>query len=251
MHRYRGPTASASASRATPSTRCQKCLKLGHYTFECKSATQERPYISRPSRTQQLFNPKLQPKLQETALPDQVSLVNKKGVADSILKRKEEEREGRSRKRGRNGSGSPPAGSRRSSSASSFSSYSSISSGRSPSPPAQTGEPAPRARSRRRRSPSYSRSPDHERSVRRKYRDSPSPARRGRRLSPTDFSRRTRSRSPPRRLSGTKRVPGSPLRRENYNDNGMRAPPRRPSPPRERSLSPFTRRKLITEAMQR
>ena len=34
-----------------------------HYSYECKSAAQERPYVSRPSRTQQLQNPKLMPKL--------------------------------------------------------------------------------------------------------------------------------------------------------------------------------------------
>ena len=34
-----------------------------HYSYECKAAPQERPYVPRPSRTQQLFNPKLMPKL--------------------------------------------------------------------------------------------------------------------------------------------------------------------------------------------
>jgi hypothetical protein len=34
-----------------------------HYSYECKAGAQERPYIARPSRTQQLFNPKLLPKL--------------------------------------------------------------------------------------------------------------------------------------------------------------------------------------------
>lgn len=34
-----------------------------HYSYECKATAQERPYISRPSRTQQLANPKLVPKL--------------------------------------------------------------------------------------------------------------------------------------------------------------------------------------------
>ncbi|KAK7264566.1 hypothetical protein RJT34_32175 [Clitoria ternatea] len=35
---------------------CQKCFQSGHWTFQCKN---ERVYISRPSRTQQLKNPKL------------------------------------------------------------------------------------------------------------------------------------------------------------------------------------------------
>lgn len=77
---YRGP-AYTGRSKATPSTTCQKCLKkdmriparfrrpdptdtsLRHYSYECKASTQERPYVSRPSRTQQLFNPKLKPQL--------------------------------------------------------------------------------------------------------------------------------------------------------------------------------------------
>ena len=37
--------------------KCQKCLQTGHYTYECKE--KERAYVSRPSRTQQLKNPKL------------------------------------------------------------------------------------------------------------------------------------------------------------------------------------------------
>jgi hypothetical protein len=68
-------------SKTTPaSVQCQKCLKRDmyplqsdssglltylerHYSYECKAAPQERPYVPRPSRTQQLFNPKLLPKL--------------------------------------------------------------------------------------------------------------------------------------------------------------------------------------------
>ncbi|KAI9194818.1 hypothetical protein LWI28_009426 [Acer negundo] len=37
-------------------SQCQKCFQTGHWTFECKN---ERVYMSRPSRTQQLKNPKL------------------------------------------------------------------------------------------------------------------------------------------------------------------------------------------------
>ena len=39
----------------------------GHYSYECKAQAQERPYISRPSRSQQLLNPKLKPKLTNIA----------------------------------------------------------------------------------------------------------------------------------------------------------------------------------------
>ncbi|XP_047315962.1 zinc finger CCHC domain-containing protein 10 [Impatiens glandulifera] len=42
---------------------CQKCFQPGHWTYECKN---ERVYISRPSRTQQLKNPKLRMKLSIT-----------------------------------------------------------------------------------------------------------------------------------------------------------------------------------------
>ncbi|KAL3697002.1 hypothetical protein R1sor_011078 [Riccia sorocarpa] len=45
------------------SKQCQKCFQLGHWTYECKN---ERVYMSRPSRTQQLKNPKLRPKLLES-----------------------------------------------------------------------------------------------------------------------------------------------------------------------------------------
>ncbi|KAE9601493.1 putative transcription factor interactor and regulator CCHC(Zn) family [Lupinus albus] len=46
------PTMSAAGGTA----QCQKCFQSGHWTYECKN---ERVYISRPSRTQQLKNPKL------------------------------------------------------------------------------------------------------------------------------------------------------------------------------------------------
>ncbi|OMO58421.1 DNA-directed RNA polymerase, M/15kDa subunit [Corchorus olitorius] len=41
-------------------SQCQKCFQAGHWTYECKN---ERVYMSRPSRTQQLKNPKLRMKL--------------------------------------------------------------------------------------------------------------------------------------------------------------------------------------------
>jgi hypothetical protein len=74
-------------SRSTPANvLCQKCLKRDksknprcsstmvltflarHYSYECKVPAQERPYTSRPSRSQQLRNPKLIPKLTNDAL---------------------------------------------------------------------------------------------------------------------------------------------------------------------------------------
>ncbi|KAK1836206.1 hypothetical protein QBC39DRAFT_339068 [Podospora conica] len=93
-------------SKAPSTVQCQKCLKrdmscpipcgfqkltylVRHYSYECKAAPQERPYVARPSRTQQLFNPKLLPKLtNETA----DAIEKKKGVADELLAQKEAER---------------------------------------------------------------------------------------------------------------------------------------------------------------
>ena len=40
---------------------CQKCLKPGHATFECKNA---RPYVPRPTRSQAFNDPKIQKKLE-------------------------------------------------------------------------------------------------------------------------------------------------------------------------------------------
>lgn len=45
----------SSTSTIGAASQCQKCFQLGHWTYECKN---ERVYISRPSRTQQLKNPK-------------------------------------------------------------------------------------------------------------------------------------------------------------------------------------------------
>ena len=82
----RGPPKSTPAS-----VQCQKCLKRDmfqlstssrprltfparHYSYECKASSQDRPYVSRPSRTQQLFNPKLVPKLAS----DEISALQQK-----------------------------------------------------------------------------------------------------------------------------------------------------------------------------
>ncbi|XP_028761076.1 zinc finger CCHC domain-containing protein 10 [Neltuma alba] len=46
----------STMSTVGSTAQCQKCFQSGHWTYECKN---ERVYISRPSRTQQLKNPKL------------------------------------------------------------------------------------------------------------------------------------------------------------------------------------------------
>ncbi|CAA2959832.1 zinc finger CCHC domain-containing protein 10-like [Olea europaea var. sylvestris] len=48
-----------SASALGAASQCQKCFQTGHWTYECKN---ERVYLSRPSRSQQLKNPKLRMK---------------------------------------------------------------------------------------------------------------------------------------------------------------------------------------------
>ncbi|KAH6845090.1 zinc knuckle-domain-containing protein [Chaetomium sp. MPI-CAGE-AT-0009] len=297
MHSFRGRS---GPSKATPSNvQCQKCLKRGHYSYECKSVPQERPYIARPSRTQQLFNPKLLPKLaSETPNP----LQEKKGVADEELAKREAER-ARERERELDEDAalrdSPPPKRHRSPS---YDSVSSIST-RSPSPaPRRSRSPERRERRRDSRSPSprvpqgrkasydsadrYSRGPSespardyqargsrpplspsprrsppprHERVGRdaRRY-GSPGPEVRGR----DSYARRTysssRSRSPVRREDrGGGHGAGRYRDRE---DRGHRRrspsvppppPPRQPSPPRERSLSPFSKRLALTQAMGR
>ena len=85
-NRYRNAPGLRGPTRATASTVCQKCLKrdkywvLGcsvlltdlnsrHYSYECNVSAQDRPYLTRPSRTQQLQNPNLKPKL-STEVPN-------------------------------------------------------------------------------------------------------------------------------------------------------------------------------------
>ncbi|KAI0712201.1 zinc knuckle-domain-containing protein [Earliella scabrosa] len=78
--------------RATSSTVCQRCLGTGHFTYQCKGA---RPYISRPSRTQMLENPKLLAKLKADGKPSvevPEEFKSKSGVANKILEAKEKER---------------------------------------------------------------------------------------------------------------------------------------------------------------
>ncbi|KAF2766402.1 hypothetical protein EJ03DRAFT_178825 [Teratosphaeria nubilosa] len=67
MNRY---ARSSGPSKASATTLCQKCLKKGHYSYECTASQQDRPYTSRPSRTQQLLNPRLAPKIADQAAKD-------------------------------------------------------------------------------------------------------------------------------------------------------------------------------------
>ncbi|KAK8045338.1 hypothetical protein PG993_005362, partial [Apiospora rasikravindrae] len=136
-------------SKATPANvQCQKCLKR-----------------DKPSRTQQLFNPKLVPKLTEATPP---ALESKQGVADQQLAKLEAER-ARKRELERDddeGSEQGDAPKRRRSA--SYDSVSTISTGRSRSPsPARdlSRSPSPV----RRAAPSRSATPDQRRPRQRSY----------------------------------------------------------------------------------
>ncbi|TVY81780.1 hypothetical protein LSUE1_G001940 [Lachnellula suecica] len=267
---------------------------LRHYSYECKAIAQERPYVSRPSRTQQLQNPKLVPKLtsdvpndllRKLFLPPAVSYEFRplltiyslrKGVADELLAKAELER---GRKRDRQSEDPENMGSSKRMRSASASSVSTISTNMSRSPyPRQSirrsslsksplrkrpngqdgrysrvsRSPPPRTRpaeEKKRRRDSYSSSDSimsddankmqdsrergSSRSTRRKYRHASPPAR----------GRGTESRSPQR---GRRRFSDD---REPVRDdirNGMKG---NRAPVRERSLSPFSKRLALTQAM--
>ncbi|KAL4914229.1 zinc knuckle-domain-containing protein [Aspergillus aurantiobrunneus] len=294
MNRYRNAPGVRGPTKATASTLCQKCLKRGHYSYECKVTAQERPYLARPSRTQQLQNPKLRPQL-TTDVPDNATRM--KGNADTLLAQREEER---GRKRDYDELNSldhqDQVGKRtRSISSYSASSVSTISTNRSRSgsprrEPYEERRGEARAKSqsshqswsrKRRHSDSSSdysvssyssrersRARSPERNIRRRRRES-SPKERGR---PRDISRngsrRDRSRSNGmdkgriargRRSitdketnlnrsygnpsSSSKNQPNTSHEREGY--KGNHASPTR----RERSLSPYSKRIALTQAM--
>lgn len=53
--RFRKPRSGAGTAAAANAV-CQRCLQKGHFTFQCKN---QAVYHVRPSRTQQLLNPKV------------------------------------------------------------------------------------------------------------------------------------------------------------------------------------------------
>ncbi|KZT73818.1 hypothetical protein DAEQUDRAFT_683350 [Daedalea quercina L-15889] len=92
MSRFAPHRRTANNPRATSSTVCQRCLGTGHFTYECKGS---RPYISRPSRTQQLENPRVIAKLKADGKPSvdvPEEFKKKSGTANRILEAKEKER---------------------------------------------------------------------------------------------------------------------------------------------------------------
>ncbi|KIY69121.1 hypothetical protein CYLTODRAFT_373354 [Cylindrobasidium torrendii FP15055 ss-10] len=92
MSKYAPHHKSATQSRPTSSTVCQKCLGTGHFTAKC---TNPRAYVSRPSRTQQLENPQLLSKLAVATKPSvevPEEFKKKTGTADKILSEREKAR---------------------------------------------------------------------------------------------------------------------------------------------------------------
>ncbi|KAK4190607.1 zinc knuckle-domain-containing protein [Podospora australis] len=234
MYRGRGP------SKATPANvQCQKCLKRGHYSYECKASTQERPYIPRPSRTQQLFNPKLLPKLQN-AVPEGVE--KKKGVADQELAKKEAER-ARKRELERDDEtserGSPPPRRRRSIS---YDSVSSIST-RSPSPPPRRSPSPPgkeRSRDDREFSPRVPQSQSRSLSPEERY---------ARRSSQSPVRQHQRRYSPYSRSPSPRRSPCPPPSRWGYgHDHGRDS---RGAPPSRGSDRDYTARRAYSRSRSR
>ncbi|KAH8699730.1 zinc knuckle-domain-containing protein [Ilyonectria robusta] len=205
-------------SRSTPANvQCQKCLKRGHYSYECKASAQERPYVSRPSRSQQLRNPKLVPKLTNDS-PN--PLEKKEGVADEQLAKAEAER-ARKREREEREDELMESSSKRQRSVSSHS-VSTISTGvsRSPSPPRRKAKsPPPQQRGR---SP-HSEAKGGSRDGRRDYSSS-----RSRSRSPRPQERRRRS------VSRDSRSPDIDDRERSYRarDAALRYSERDDAPPR-------------------
>lgn len=291
MNRYHGinrPATIGGPSRASASTTCQKCLKKGHYSYECKANAQERPYVSRPSRTQQLSNPKLVPKLTSDVPQD---LLKKRGIADEQLAKVEQER-GRKRERQNEDLEMGASKRRRSISSASVSTISTNMS-RSPSPrqarPASDtydsrqshSPPRPASSQHKRRTPSFSPSPPpsrqdirnsgtkrrrdtsfsvdsyssrEEQDIRnsRERTNSRSTRKRFNDRSPEVRGRRTESRSPHRgrrNFSHDRRRFDEPRVKEERRESFVSSETHAPRPPRERSMSPFSKRLALTQAM--
>ncbi|KAJ5226721.1 uncharacterized protein N7469_006727 [Penicillium citrinum] len=290
MNRYRNAPGMRGPSKASPTTQCQKCLQRDIY--ECKATAQERPYKPRPSRTQQLFNPKLMPKL-STENPN--TLLQSEGIADNILAKRDEER---GRKRDIDGEDAYEQSSKRERSVSTHSvdSISTISTNRSASrsrKPRSTRRGGDKdnsvspahSKTRKRRysdsadsysASSYSSGARHrsrsrewteDRNIRRRRRES-SPEQRGRkRDSEGHGQRRARcsrsaegSRFKTERRSKTPETQPDRSGRRSYRDRenppaqtqegrSRQEPRGRPPPPRERSLSPFSKRLALTQSM--
>lgn len=89
-----------SSSLGGVPSQCQKCFQPGHWTYECKN---ERVYISRPSRTQLLKNPKLRQKLMNNAAEDNPEIIIKEGEEEEEEQEKEKPKKKKSKRKHRSG----------------------------------------------------------------------------------------------------------------------------------------------------
>ncbi|KAK2625198.1 hypothetical protein QTJ16_005567 [Diplocarpon rosae] len=245
MNRYaRGPTIGAP-SKATASTLCQKCLKRDEY-----------------------MSPSM--RLQALTLSYGITVMNakqwsKNGVADELLAKADQER-GRKRERQSDDPELRGATKRVRSTSATSASVSSISTGisRSPSPrPARKSTRRSISPPRRRTSPSMSvavprggladsekkRKRDSFSSVdsyssveRQQSRDRANTRRRYQKASPPARGRTTESRSPFKKRQDSSHDRQRPR-------NLIEGSGNTPLPPRERSLSPFSKRLALTQAM--
>ncbi|KAJ5489657.1 hypothetical protein N7539_004547 [Penicillium diatomitis] len=270
---------------------------IRHYSYECKATAQERPYKARPSRTQQLLNPTLVPKLSEDVQREPGDTA---GLADKILAGREADR-GTTRHSAEIPGDLQEKSPRRARSLSSNSvdSVSTISTNRSASASRErssrrasdaldrggSASPLPTGSRKRRYSDasedasaksysshekqrSLSREWTEDRNIRRRRRES-SPEERGRhRATGTHDSRKSdrRSRSLEKSRIAKQRRSMTPdaayehsdkrtyrdrgsLERQSQADRARQTPRTRGGPPRERSLSPYSKRIALTQSM--
>ncbi|KAL6657508.1 hypothetical protein ACP70R_005288 [Stipagrostis hirtigluma subsp. patula] len=93
----------SEASSLGAYTQCQKCFQHGHWTYECKN---ERVYMSRPTRTQQLKNPKLKKNASVSYQFENPDLIKereaeKKLLKEKLKKEKAERKKGKSKRKHR------------------------------------------------------------------------------------------------------------------------------------------------------
>jgi hypothetical protein len=211
-----------------------------HYSYECKASVQERPYTSRPSRTQQLLNPKLKPKLASATN----TLLESEGVADRQLAAAETKRadmEDPSRKQSRPDSDSDSVSTAE----------------RCRSSPRGQGD-VPRKRRRASASSSLSQSPgspDQESRRKNRRHRTRSPSDRGRPSADRRGSHRSRTnsasvdKSQVTKLRRSLEVEDGSSQNGHYDNN--KSQPRDGKEParRGRSLSPFSKRLALTQAI--
>ncbi|KAK9894191.1 hypothetical protein P389DRAFT_174214 [Cystobasidium minutum MCA 4210] len=215
--------ASTSGPQDASGVRCQKCLKLGHWSYDCKN---QQVYKSRPSRTQQLLKPKKAkdgPSVQVPAefggsgqsVTSSAPLAIESGLASKILEDKQKERR-KKRARSASTSSSDSSASDSSNSSASTSTSDSSSSGSdsdSGSSSGSSSSSSSRGTRRRTKSKRRARSVSRSRS-------------RSRSRSPVRRRRDSRSRSDSRERPARRRSPSPRRAREASKDRSASPPPR-------------------------